>query len=58
MPRQEELEHILLHLQDAHRHLDIQDYKQVGFNLYEIGEHLGFSPAEINEDNTKHILMR
>ena len=43
-------EHLLLHLQDARRQLDTKDYAQVEFDIYEIGEHLGLSPLEINND--------
>ena len=48
--KQEELDHILLHLQDARLQLDIREYKQVEFDIYEIGQHLGFSPKEVNTD--------
>ena len=52
--KQEVLDHILLHLQDAQLQLGIREYKQVEFDIYEIGQHLGFSPAQINNDNTNH----
>ena len=55
--KQEVLQHILLHLQDARLQLDIKDYRQVEHDIYSIGEHLGFSPAEVNADSIpKHSL--
>lgn len=46
--------HLLLHLQSVRRHLDVKmgapDLDQIAFDIYEIGEHLGFSPKEINDD--------
>ncbi len=45
-----EREHILLHLQDAILQLRVRDYHQVAFDIYEIGQHLGFSPQELNND--------
>ena len=43
-------EHKLLHLQSMRRALELKDYKQVEFDIYEMGQHLGFSPKEINND--------
>lgn len=48
--KEEVLNHILLHLQDARLQLDIKDYKQVEYDIYSIGEHLGYSPAQVNND--------
>ena len=47
---EEVLKHILLHLQDAVIQLEVKDYNQVRHDIYEIGQHLGFSPAQLNRD--------
>ena len=52
--KKEVAEHTLLHLQDIRRHLDTKNYSQVEFNIYEIAAHLGFSPKEVNKDDTSH----
>lgn len=46
--------HLLLHLQDMRRHLPGEE-KQVEFDIYEIGAHLGFSAKEINMDFTNDL---
>ena len=42
--------HILLHLQSIRKSLDTKNYAQVEFDMYEIAQHLNFSPAEVNND--------
>lgn len=39
---------ILIHLQAMRKHLP-RNEKEVEFHMYEIGQHLGFSPKEINK---------
>lgn len=39
--------HILLHLQDAKRHLKIKDLAQVEHNIFEIANHLGFTDRQV-----------
>ncbi len=52
MIRQEVLDHVLLHLQNIRRELNHTQppLTQVESDIYEIGEHLGFSPKEVNAD--------
>ena len=70
MIKQREIaEHILLHLQDIRKELSrihtavaiidnhplFNALRQLEYDMYEIGEHLGFSPAQVNGDKSKHI---
>lgn len=56
-------EHAIPHLRDIRIHLDMlikgkrdmvdnEAIKQIEFDMYEIGLHLGFSPREINDVHT------
>ena len=38
---------VLLHLQAIRKHLP-ESEKEVEFHMYEIAQHLGFSPKEVN----------
>lgn len=51
----EVLDHILLHLQDARLQLDVKDYRQVEHDIYAIGQHLGFSAMEVNNDRREEV---
>lgn len=42
-------ENLLLHLQSALFQLEVNNHAQVSQNIYEIGQHLGFSPNELNQ---------
>jgi hypothetical protein len=46
-------ENLLLHLQNALFQLEVRDLARVRRDIYEIGQHIGFSPNELNQGVNK-----